>query len=48
MPALGAGILFKGDRVEYQLQFLMHHLSICLPLLIQPRLRNIAVLDWNL
>jgi len=47
IPTLGAGILFKGERVEYPPEYLVQHLSVCLLLLIQPLLRNIAVLDRN-
>jgi hypothetical protein len=45
IPARSAGILFKGEWVEYQPEYFVQHLSVCLPLLIQPFLRNIAVLD---
>ena len=47
IPALGAGIVFKGEWLEYPLDFFVQHLSVCLPLLIQLLLSNIAVLDWN-
>jgi len=47
IPALGTGILIEGERVEYPPEYLVQHLSVCLPLLIQPHLRNIAVLDRN-
>jgi hypothetical protein len=47
IPSLGAGILFKGERLEYLLEYLLQHLSLCMPLLILPLLRNIAVLDQN-
>jgi hypothetical protein len=47
IPALGAGILISGEWVEYPLEYFIQHLSDCLPLLIQPFLRNIAVLDRN-
>jgi len=47
IPALGAGILFKGEWVEYLPEYFVEHLSVCLPLLIQPLLMNIAVPDWN-
>jgi len=47
IPALGAGIVFKGERLEYPPEYLIHHLSVCMPLLIEPFLRNIAVLDRN-
>jgi len=47
IPALGTGILFKGERLEYPPEYLVQHLSVCMPLLINPLLRNIAVLDRN-
>jgi len=47
IPALGAGILLKDERVEYLPEYLVQHLSVCLPLLIQWLLRNIAVPDRN-
>jgi len=47
IPALGAGVLFQCERLEYQLEYFVQHFSVCLRLLIQPLLRDIAVLDWN-
>jgi len=47
MPTLSAGVLLKCERLEYPPEYFIQHLSVCLPLLIQPLLRNIAVLDWN-
>jgi hypothetical protein len=47
IPALGVGILVKGERLEYPPQYFLQHLSVCLLLLIQQLLRNIAVLDRN-
>jgi hypothetical protein len=47
IPALGAGIVFKSERLEYPPEYFVKHLSVCLPLLIKPLRRNIAVLDWN-
>jgi hypothetical protein len=47
MPALGPGMLFKGDRLRYPLESFVQHFLVCLPLLIQPLLRNIAVYDRN-
>ena len=47
IPTLGAGILFRCEGVEYPPEYLVQHLSGCLPLLIQPDPRNIAVLDQN-
>jgi len=45
ISTLGAGTLFTGERVEYPLEYLVQHLSVCLPLLIWLLLRTIAVLD---
>jgi len=51
IPALGIGILFSGERLqyppEYPLEYMVKYLSVCLQLLIQPLLRNIAVHDCN-
>jgi len=47
IPALGVGILFKGEMVEYPPEYFVQHLSVRLPLLIQLLLRDIVVLDWN-
>jgi hypothetical protein len=47
IPALGAGIFIKGEWVEYPPEYFVQHLLVCLPLLIQPIHRNIAVLDRN-
>jgi len=47
IPTLGTGIVFKGKRLEYLPEYIVQHLSICLPLLIRLLLCNIAVLDWN-
>ena len=47
IPALGAGILFNGVRLEYPLEYVIQHISVCLPLLTQPLVRNTVVLDWN-
>ena len=47
IPTLSAGILFTGERLVYPPEFILLHLSVCLPLLIQPLLRNVEVLDWN-
>jgi hypothetical protein len=45
IPALGAGIELKGERLEYPPEYFVQHLTVCLPQLIQPLLRNIAVFD---
>jgi len=37
--------LFNDEKLEYLPEYFIQHLSVCLPLLIQPLLRNIAVLD---
>jgi len=47
IPTLSAGNLFKDARLEYPLEYFVEDLSVCLQLLIQPRLRKIAFLDWN-
>jgi hypothetical protein len=47
IPTLVVGILYKGERMEYLPEYFVQHLSVGLPLLIQPLLRNIALLDWN-
>jgi hypothetical protein len=47
IPALGAGIVFNGERMQYLLDYLVQHLVVCMPLLIKLDLRNIAVLDRN-
>jgi hypothetical protein len=45
IPAPGAGIEFKGERLESPPENFVQHLTVCLPLLIQLLLRNIAVCD---
>jgi len=45
IPALRIGILYKSERLEYPPDYLVQHLSVCLPVLLQPLLRNIVVLD---
>jgi hypothetical protein len=47
IPALGARIEFKGERLEYPPEYFIQHLTVCLALLIQRFLRNIAVLNWD-
>jgi hypothetical protein len=47
LPTLGAGMLLNGEWLQYALQYIVQHLSVCLPLPIQPLLRNIVFLDWN-
>jgi hypothetical protein len=37
--------MFKGERLEYPLEYLVQHLSVCMPLLISLLLRHIVVLD---
>jgi hypothetical protein len=46
IPTLGVRILFKGERLEYPPDYVLQHLSVPLPLLIHPVLRNITVWDW--
>jgi hypothetical protein len=47
IPALGVGILFKGERLEFPPVYFIQHLSVCLLLLIQPLLRIIELLERN-
>jgi len=47
IPALGAGISFKGERLKHPPEHRVQHLSVCMVLLIQPLLINMAVLDRN-
>jgi hypothetical protein len=44
---LGTGIWLIADKLEHLLEYLIQHLLICLPLLIQPLRRNGAVCEWN-
>ena len=46
-PPLGAGMLSNGESLEYAPQYSVQHPSVRVPLLIQPHLRNIAVVDRN-
>jgi len=45
---MDARILLKGEWLECLPQYFNQHLSVCVLLLIQPLLTNIAVLEWNL
>lgn len=45
LPTLSAGIVFNGERLEYQPVYIFQHLSICILLLMQAILRNIVVVD---
>jgi len=47
LPPPGTGIVCTGEWLESTLEYFVEHLSVCLPLLIQPLLRNFLVLDWN-
>ena len=47
IPALGAGILFEDERLEYTPEYLAQHLAVCLPLLIQPLLSIIEIFVRN-
>jgi hypothetical protein len=47
IPGLGTGTLFTGEWLEFLLADHIQHIVVCLPLLIQPLLRNIAVPDRN-
>jgi hypothetical protein len=44
ISALGVGIVCNGERLEYLLEYFVHHLSVHWPLLMQPHLRNIGFL----
>jgi hypothetical protein len=44
-PTSSAGIMFKGGKLEFPLEFLVPQLSVCPLLQIQPRLWNIEVLN---
>jgi hypothetical protein len=39
--------LFESERLEYTPEYVVQHLSVSVPLLIQPLLRIIMVHDWN-
>jgi len=45
LPALSAGNVFTGERLKYLPEYLVQPLSVCMPLLMQQFLWNIAVLD---
>jgi len=47
IPDLSVRIRFNCVRLAYPPEYLVQHLSVCFPLLIQLLLRDIAVLDWN-
>jgi len=47
IPTIGAGIVFKGEWLEYPTEYFVQHLLVCLLLLIQSPRRNIVVPDWN-
>jgi hypothetical protein len=47
IPASGIGTLIQVEGLEYPPEYLIQHLSVSLLLLIEPRVRNIAVLDRN-
>ena len=47
IPRLSSGSSFKDEWLEYSLEYLVQHLSVWLPLLIEPLLRNIPVVDQN-
>jgi hypothetical protein len=47
IPALGAAILFKCERMENLIEFFVWHLPVCLLLLIEPHLRYIAGVACN-
>jgi hypothetical protein len=45
IPALSAGIVFNSEWLENPHEYFVQYLSVCLPLLIQPLFRNLAVID---
>jgi hypothetical protein len=45
IPALGIGLLFKGERLQYTLEYIVQHRSVCWLLLIQPLLKYVVILD---
>ena len=44
---LGTGIVFQDERLKYPLEYIVQHLSVCLPLLFQLYQTNIPILDRN-
>jgi hypothetical protein len=47
IPAFTIGILVKSDKLEIRRQYHMRHLMVCLAVLIQPHVKNIADHVWN-
>jgi hypothetical protein len=47
IPAPGAGIVLKGERLVYAQAYFFQHLSVGFPQVMPPLPRNIAALDWN-
>lgn len=47
MNAPGVGIMCKGERLEYLLEYHDHHPLVHLPLCIQLLLSSITALDWK-
>ena len=48
IPAPGPGIVFTGKRLEYPPEYVVQHLSVCMPLFIELVLTNMAAVDRNL
>jgi hypothetical protein len=48
LPTLGVGILLKGGRLDYPMEYLVQHVPVCFQQLIQLLQINSAVLDWNM
>jgi len=44
-PPFGAVNMFKGERLQYPLEYIVQHLSVCLPLLVQLLLGIIGILE---
>jgi uncharacterized circularly permuted ATP-grasp superfamily protein len=47
ITACGTGIFYNHGTLEYLPEYFIQYLSVCLPLLIQPVLEHIVVLDSN-
>jgi hypothetical protein len=47
LPTVSAGIVGKGQRLGYEPDYIIQHLSVCVALVKQLFLRNIPDLSWN-
>jgi len=47
IAVLSAKDFSQGERLEYPMEYFIQHFTFCLPMLIQPLLRTIAVVYWN-